>query len=320
MKSVKRSGWFLTIAVALCFGVGLRPVMAGASRIPNVVVSISPLHSIVSSVMEGVGTPELLMSGGESPHSFSLKPSHLRMLGNADAVFWIGPDMEAFLVHALEVSVPKGASVVAMEDAKRVVMLKVREGNQWELEEDEDHADHGHGQHEGMNPHIWLDPENAIAMAQTVAFTLAGSDPDHAEIYHSNSEKFAVRIRELVRRIDAELAPVRSKPYIVFHDAYQYFETAFGLSPVGSVTVSPDRAPGARRVTEIRERITSGGAVCIFTEPQFSPAILSRLVEGTAVGTGELDPLGSGIEPGPDMYATLLKRLTGSLATCLSGG
>lgn len=186
---------------------------------------------------------------------------------------------------------------------------------------DHSHDDHGHGEHAhgagGVDGHIWLDPANAKAMLSAIAGTLAAVDPANAARYRANAEAAAAEIDALDARLAERLAPVRERPYIVFHDAYQYFERRYGLSAVGAVTVSPERAPSAARVQAIRERIAEAGAVCVFSEPQFEPRIVQVVTEGTDAQTGVLDPLGAELKPGPALYAALMTDLAESAIDCL---
>ncbi|MBC6406502.1 MAG: zinc ABC transporter substrate-binding protein [Rhodospirillales bacterium] len=177
---------------------------------------------------------------------------------------------------------------------------------------DEEHHDHGR-----IDPHVWLDPSNAIVIAQAAAKALSDRDPAHAGVYVQNLERLIASLEALDRALAEQLRPVEDAPYIVFHDAYHYFENRYGLSPVGTLTVSPESTPGARRVAELREILSNRGAVCIFSEPQFKPALIDSLAEGTDIGYGTLDPLGAEVPKGPDSYQRILTDLSASLAACL---
>ena len=167
--------------------------------------------------------------------------------------------------------------------------------------------------------HVWLDPANAIAMTEMIVATLAEVDPEHADAYRTNGEQLTQRLEALDARLTDHLTPLAGEPYIVFHDAYQYLESRYGLSPAGSITLSPDRQPGAARLTEVRDRIRETGALCVFAEPQFEPRLVTTVVEGTDARTATLDPLGAEIADGPDLYFTLLEELGGSLRACILG-
>jgi zinc transport system substrate-binding protein len=277
---------------------------------PQVLASIKPLHSIVAAVMQGAGTPGLLLTGAASPHSYALKPSDARKIARAQVIFWAGPAIETFLQTPLT-NLGHQARIVALADAPGVVRLPARKGGLWEGDADEDTS-------AGIDGHVWLDPGNAIAMAQTIARTIAAVDPAHAQLYAANAAAFAQAVKRLDRELAASLTPLHGRPYLVFHDAFHYFEAHYGLSPAGAVTAASDRPPGTRRVEDLRARIKRSGPICVFSSPQFSPRLVSALIEGSAARPGILDDLGADIPPGPGLYATLLSRIAGSLRSCLT--
>lgn len=270
---------------------------------PLVVASITPIHSLAAGVMRGVGAPRLLVAGGGSPHNARLKPSAARALAAAKIVFWAGPDLEAFLEKPL----------AALAAGARVVALAAPSGSRGQLKLD------ARG---NLDPHVWLDPANARAMVSAMVAALAETDPANARTYGANGDRLAKRLAALDRDLAAALAPVRAVPYVVFHDAYGHFERRYGLANAGAITVRPDRPPGTRRVRDIRNRLLrevgASRVRCLFAEPQFAPALAARLVEGTGVRLGVLDPLGAGLAPGPEAYFTLMRRLAGAFVTCLA--
>lgn len=309
----------------------------------DVVASIKPVHSLVAAVMKGAGEPSLIVKGASSPHIYSMRPSEASALEGADLVFWIGPDLEAFLRTPLE-TLAGDAKVVELDEAPGLTLLQQREGGAFEAhhhrgeerDEDGDHAhgdekhehekagedhDHGHhaNQHDETNVHVWLNPENARAMVRAIGTALAGADPANAEAYEANVEAVDRRLEALTNETAAVLEGVRDKPFIVFHDAYHYFEHRFGLQSAGSITVSPETMPGAARVSEIRSKIEESGAVCVFAEPQFEPKLIDVVTEGTGAKAGVLDPLGADIADGPGLYFTLIHRMAESLKACLGG-
>ena len=458
----------------------------------KVIASIKPVHSLVAAVMEGVGNPELLVEGAGSPHTYSLKPSQANKLQEADLVFWMSHDLEAFLENSIE-SIAKNAKAVSLMDAHDLIKLNFREGGAFDAHDHDDHDDHGHDDHDdhghddhkdhkdhddhghgdhafewagvfelsagtykwsfakvdgayadpamkmaivasnhiedseeaaeamlesedtnssvnndvlrvsdkaytlnfddtkdmtiftvkiekdgaytfftehmpfefeasehffkdlaGMNvepiaqepdmghhddhhsehahkghddhddhghhgtdPHVWLDPVNAKAMIHEIEEALIEADPANASAYEANAKAMMSKVDNLVAEIDAELQPVKGRGYVVFHDAYQYFENRFGVSAVGSITVSPEVLPGAERVAELREKVRNLDATCVFSEPQFEPKLVMTITENTNAGTGVLDPLGASIDDGPELYFTLIRNMAKSLKDCL---
>ena len=300
---MKRFVW----AAAAIWGMTL----SQASAAPEVVVSIKPIHSLVAGVMRGAGVPRLLVRGAASPHTYSLRPSGARALRRARLVFWVGGGMEKYLEKPLKV-LAREARVIDITEIDGLTLFSARRGGLWEAEvTDED----GTGR---FNPHVWLDPLNAQVIVRGVVDALAKADPVNANIYGANGRNLIERLATLDQALQAKLAPVARTPYVVFHDAYPYFEKRYGLNAVGSVTVSPGRAPGARRIAQIRVKLRARGAVCVFSEPGFRPALIRTLLSGTGARAGVLDPLGVAIAPGPDMYFTLMRGLADSLTRCLT--
>jgi zinc transport system substrate-binding protein len=302
------------------------------AEVPNVVVSIKPIHSLVASIMKGLGEPALIVEGAASPHTYSMKPSNASALQKANIVFWVGHGFEAFLEKPLE-SLGSGAKVIELDDAPGLEKLKFREGGAFEAHDDgdeheagaeggEDHAhEEGHHDEEGeFDMHLWLDPANAKAMAAEIEKTLAAADPDNAQTYKTNLEALNTRIDALDKTLTETVAPIKDKPFIVFHDAYQYFEHRYDVKVAGSITVSPEVLPGAERLSEIHAKIVELGATCVFAEPQFEPKLVNVVLEGTPAKSGTLDPEAATLEPGPDLYFQLMEGIGTSLKTCLSNG
>lgn len=296
-----------------------------AMAAPNVVASIKPVHSLVSAVMAGVGEPTLIVRGSASPHTYALKPSDAGALEAADIVFWTGDGLELFLAKALDTLAVK-AQVVELADNPEIAMLPMREGGAFaahdhdhEHEEGEAHDhDHDHDDHAEADMHFWLDPQNAALMVTQIASTLAAADPENAAAYEANAAAEISALAALETEIAATLAPVADKPFVVFHDAYQYFEARFGLNLAGSVTVTPDVMPGAARIDELKARVAELGATCVFAEPNFEPAIIGAITENTGAKAGVLDPEGGALTEGPNLYPELLRGLATSLVDCLS--
>jgi len=290
---------------------------ATAAGGPRLVASIPPIHSLVSAVVGERARVDLLVPAGRSPHAYALTPSDTQALANADAVFVGGDVSERFLERPLD-AVARDARVVRMTEVPSVELLPARAGGVWGAGEAHAH-DHGH---DGVDhdPHVWLDPHNAIAFTRAVAATLAELDRANADTYRANARERIAALERLDERLSERLAPVADRRYMVFHDAYQYLEARYGLRAVGSMTVDPGRPPGGERLASLRGLIREHGAVCVFTEPQFEPALARTIVEGTDARLGELDPLGAGLSPGPALYPELMVSLAGDLRDCLGRG
>ena len=320
----------------------------------KVVTSIKPVHSLVSGVMVGVGVPSLIIDGAGSPHTYSLKPSQAKQLQDAKLVFWMGDELETFLEGPIE-NIAQNATAIKLINAHGLKKMKFREGGMFDDHGHDDHDEHDHekhdehdhekhddhddekhakkehgdhGDHDGhddhghgeFDPHVWLDPVNAKAIVHEIEEALVKADPEHASTYEANAHKMVDKIDSLTAELREELEPVHEKGFIVFHDAYQYFEQRFDLAAIGSITVSPEAMPGAERVSELREKILELNATCVFSEPQFEPKLVETLVEGTGARTGVLDPLGATLAKGPDLYFQLIRNMASSLKKCLSGG
>jgi len=428
-----------TVSLGLALGIGAMVGIAPSNAVSHevkAVVSIKPVHSLVSSIMQGVGEPGLIIDGAGSPHTYSLKPSQAADLAKADIVFWVGHELEAFLEKPIETIAAK-ANAIELIDSGDLTKRPFREGGPFDdhghddhaaaKEDEHDHDKHGdhekhddhenhadhekhdhekhadhekhdhekhadhekhdhekhadhekhdhekhadhekhdhekhadhekhdhekhadhekhddhekhadhkkHGDHDehaghdkhgheghahgAFDPHVWLDPRNAAAMAREIEKALSAADPDHAKTYRANLETVLGRLDSLETEVRSMLEPVKGKGFIVFHDAYQYFEARFGLNAAGSITVNPDVMPGAERIHEIHDKVRDLGATCVFAEPQFEPKLISVVMEGTGAKSGTLDPLGAGLEAGPDLYFELIREMAKSIRTCL---
>ncbi|WP_420406340.1 zinc ABC transporter substrate-binding protein [Nisaea sp.] len=314
----------------------------------SVVASIPPIHSLVAKVMAGTGEPRLILRNGQSPHDYALRPSDARALEKADLVFLVSHRIETFLDASLE-SAEGDGRYVELGDAHGVLHLPVREGVLWEHHDHghhddhgeaeeghdghEDHAGHGEEEHEseehvhdahedphdhhGYDPHVWLSTRNAQAFVDAIAQALAKTDPAHAALYADNAKAVHLEMQALSDGIAAKLAPVRDRPFLVFHDAFQYFEAEFDLAAAGAISVSDAAAPGAKRLLELRHRVSEGDIRCIFREVQFSPRLAEVVAEGTGTKLGMLDPVGSALDFGPDNYNGLMQGLADSFVSCL---
>ena len=321
MKNLKKSSIIFTILSFLT-------LFTSANAEIKVVASIKPIHSLASYLMDGVAKPDLIVDGYASPHGFAMKPSHAKMLQNADIVFWVGEDLENFLEKPLN-SIATKAEKIELMEIKKLTKLKFRERNIFGDHDDhghdehakkddhDDHDDHdGHeGHHHGeFDPHIWLDPMNAKVILNEMAEHLIENDAKNASKYKSNLKKALKDIDKLVSNVSSELN--QSVASIVFHDAYQYFEKRFDVNILGAFTVNTDVMPGAEQLAEIREIIEHDKVACVFSEPQFNPDIIKAVAKDMNIKTGVVDPLGATLNPGKDLYFDLIKNMSNSFKGC----
>ena len=319
MKNIKKLPFILSI-------LSLFIIFSPAKADIKVVASIKPIHSLASYLMDGVGKPDLIVDGYASPHGFAMKPSHAKMLQNADLIFWVGEDLESFLEKPLK-SIAKKAEKIELMEIKRLTKLEFRERNIFEGHDDhghdehkehghkedkhDDHQGHAHGEHD---PHIWLDPMNAKVILSEMAEHLIENDQENASKYKTNLKKANKDIDKLVKKVKSELN--KDFKSIVFHDAYQYFEKRFDVNVLGAFTVNTDVLPGAEQLSKIREIIEHDKVSCVFSEPQFNPDIINAVAKDMNIKTGVLDPLGATLTPGKTLYFDLISNMSKSFKSC----
>ena len=300
------------------------PLRPAASEL-KVVATSKPVHGLVASVMQGVGTPDLLVEGTASPHSYAMRPSDAQRVNRADVVFRISEALEPFTAKLFR-TLPRTVRVSTLAEAPGVKLLPRRAGGPFESHTHAHggrHAGHSHGNRgaagadTAWDGHVWLDPDNAKAMARAIAAALSERAPARAALLNANAEALAQRIDRLASALGENLAPVAGRPFVVLHDAYQYFERRFGLSAIGSILVDPDEQPSAKRISDLRRKVAGLSAVCVFAEPNHQPRIVASVTEGTSSRTAVLDPEGTMIEPGPELYFKLLEQLAATMKSCL---
>ena len=327
MKNIKKLPFILTILSFLT-------IFVPANADIKVVATIKPIHSLASYLMDGVGKPDLIVDGYASPHGFALKPSHAKMIQNADIIFWVGEDIESFLEKPLK-TIAKEADKIELMEIKGLTKLKFRERNIFDSHDDhghkkDDHDDHGHDDdhkeddhddhgHEGhahgeFDPHIWLDPMNAKIILSEMAEHLIENDKENESKYKKNLKKAHKDLDNLTKKVKSELN--KDFKSIVFHDAYQYFEKRFGINILGAFTVNTDVMPGAEQLAEIREVIEHDKVSCVFSEPQFNPDLIKAVAKDTNIATGVIDPLGATLDPGKDLYFNLIGNMSKSFKGC----
>ena len=340
MKNIKKLPLILSILSFLT-------IFVPANAEIKVVATIKPIHSLASYLMDGVGKPDLIVDGYASPHGFALKPSHAKMIQNADIIFWVGEDIENFLEKPLK-TIAKKADKIELMEIKGLTKLKFRERNIFDSHDDhghkkddhddhddhankeDDHDDHGHDDdhkedghddhgHEGhahgeFDPHIWLDPMNAKIILSEMAEHLIENDKENESKYKKNLKNAHKDLDSLTKKVKSELN--KDFKSIVFHDAYQYFEKRFGVNILGAFTVNTDVMPGAEQLAEIREVIEHDKVSCVFSEPQFNPDIIKAVAKDTNIATGVIDPLGATLDPGKDLYFNLIGNMSKSFKGC----
>jgi len=337
MKKIKKASFILTILSFLT-------LFTSANAEIKVVTSIKPIHSLASYLMDGVSKPDLIVDGYSSPHGFALKPSHAKMLQEADLIFWVGEGLENFLIKPLN-SIAKKAEKIELMEIKGLKKLKFREKNIFDGHDDHGHEEEGHDDHkheedehkheedehkheeeghdehghEGhahgeYDPHIWLDPINAKIILTEMVEHLIENDEKNSSVYKNNLGKALKDIDKLIKDVKAELN--KDISFIVFHDAYQYFENRFNVTVLGAFTVNTDVMPGAEQLSEIREIIEHDKVSCIFSEPQFNPDIINAVAKDMDIKTGVLDPLGATLDPGKRLYFKLIKNISSSFKGC----
>lgn len=311
---------------------------------PRVVTDIGPVHSLVSQVMAGVGEPDLLVDGATDPHAVQLKPSQARAVSSADLVVWTGPTFAPWLDRAVD-EMARGASLSLLDDPS--THLRELDGEDHDEdhdnsedpdhEEHEDHAehdDHGddHAEHDPEaehsdghdhanlthDPHAWLSPENGKAWLVTIADELSEVDPDNAATYQANAQAAVTSLAERDAAVAEMLAPFADAHIITFHDAFGYFADHYDLTIIGSVRPGDASAPSAAALSQLKATVAAEGVDCLFAEPAYDPALLATVSTGAAVETGTLNPVGSNLTPGPDLYGNLIAQIGENIAACLS--
>lgn len=281
------------------------------AEVPAVVTDMPPIASLVAQVMGDLGTPMVLLEPGASPHSFQLRPSQAAAIADAGLIIWTGREIAPWLDRVLDSGDPK-APTLALLAAEGTHLQPFALGG-------EDDHDHEEG-HNGLDPHAWLDPDNASLWLGLIASELVKLDPANAATYAANATKAQANIAALDTQLAVILAPAKDKPIIVFHDAYGYFASHYGLTLAGSVSLGDAASPGAARLKDLRAGIEGGTTICIFPEAQFDPALVTQMADGTDIRLGSpLDPEGSTLPQGTGLYAALMTNLADTIASCLAG-
>ncbi len=298
---------------------------AAQSAEAAVVTSLKPLGFIASAIADGVTQTQVLLPDGASEHDYSLRPSDVKRLQNADLVVWIGPEMEAFMDKSTQ-SIPDNKKVtIAQLEGVKPLLMKGADDDDDDHDHDggHDHANSekgdAHHHHGDYNMHLWLSPEIARLSAVAIHNKLVELMPQSRARLDANLKDFEANLAATDKQVASELAPVKGKGYFVFHDAYGYYEKHYGLTPLGHFTVNPEIQPGAQRLHQIRTQLVEQKATCVFAEPQFRPAVVESVARGTSVRMGTLDPLGTNIQLSKESYPAFLTQLATQYASCLKG-
>ncbi|MGV8888893.1 MAG: zinc ABC transporter substrate-binding protein [Pseudomonas sp.] len=288
-------------------------LMGSAHAEVKVLTSIKPLQLIAAAVQDGVAIPEVLLPPGASPHNYALRPSDVRKVHSVDLVYWIGPGMEGFLPRVLN---GRTLPSVAVQDLPGLKLRHFAEDSHSHEEEEADEHDHDH-RPGSLDSHLWLSPVNARVIATKMAADLSAADPSNAARYQSNLKAFDERLDAMDLRLKARLAGIAGKPYFVFHEAFDYFEDAYGLKHTGVFSVAAEVQPGAQHVAAMRTRLQEVGKTCVFSEPPLRPRLAETLVAGLPVKLAELDALGGYTPATAQGYEQVLEKLGNDLAGCL---
>lgn len=315
-----------------------------AQSAPSVSVDIAPLHSLVSQVMQGVAEPNLLIPPEASPHQYTLRPSQAKSLSDANIVFWMGESFTPWLEKAMD-NIASSAQKIEMLELDGTIIHEFREGATFESHDDHEqevhhddkhdadkeqhhdeqqvankevhHEEEGHHDDHGKNPHAWLDPENAKFWVAKIKEILSTQDPANASTYSRNAADATAKLDQLIQQTRVSIDALGEVKFIVFHDAYQYFEERFHISAAGAIALGDAEDPSPARIAEIRETVKNSAVTCVFSEPQFNPGLVHSVFEGTSVSTiAVMDPLGADIAPGSGHYPALIQKMVNSLTQC----
>jgi len=294
---------------------------AAAADPPRVVVTLKPIQSLAAAVMAGVGRPELLVRGTAAPTSFSLRPAEVRLMNSATIVVFVSEALESFIVRALE-NLPQDTRVVELMAAEGLRHLPQRLGPNWVEDDGPRTSPRPLGTDPGAedpdtDPYVWLDPQNARAIAAALVDELSDADPKRALTYARNLQALEQRLAQLDQEIAKTMEVVKKSPFLVLHDAFQYFERRYGLDAAGAVTRRPDTRPSPRRVSQARARIAEAGVLCVFGEPQYPQAHAKMVSDGTPAKLGQLDALGATLPETAEAYPMLLRGVAEGFKACL---
>ena len=313
--------------LCICLALAAKQPAVAATQELNVVTDTLVIHSLVSMVMGDIASPVLLMPGNASPHDYTLRPSEAAALQSADLLIWTSQYLTPWLSHKMQ-TLAHGTPQLELMSAPQTRKLAFRQNSLFADSHDHEHGTSGpdnddtHNadnaeQKDVIDPHGWLDPDNAIYWVELIAEQLATLDSQHAEQYRANAITTQVQISQLQLKVAKQLEPVLNKPFVVFHDSYHYFEERFNMFATAAIALSDAQLPSIRELNSLRKILDSYDNVCVFSEPQFSDKLVRSLTRDLDVSIAELDPLGSQLAAGPDLYMRTIEQLSDTLATCL---
>ncbi len=310
----RRLVWFVSTLLLPVFY-----VHGAAAEQPKILVTIKPLHSIVSAITKGVNSPDLLIDGASSPHDFSLKPSQAQLVQSANMIVWVGPALEQFMIKPLETLATNAVRVQLVESDDDDHHEEKTEHKEDEHEEDHDGHDDGHGHgHGSTDPHVWLNPMDMVDAAKQISTALSKTDPTNAAAYAANLETLIGQLNDLDTELKSALLPLKERAFLTYHEGYSHLIERYDLTYGGSVSIDGDRRPGPAKLQALQAKIAKDNIVCIFSEPQFNNDLANTLSASGNIGTGVLDPLGADLPAGPEHYFLTLRALSKSLVDCLA--
>lgn len=302
---------FNTLLHLLCSGILLFPLFLVAKT--TIVVSIKPLTFIAAAIADGIADVKTLLPDGASPHNYALKPSDISTIDQADLIIWVGEDLETFLTNILQHI--NHSKQLDLTQEQTIITQLYRDSQP----HDEDKQDrHAHGHHGEYDMHIWLSPELAKSIALLIHQRLVILLPQQQDKLEQNLTQFIEDITQTEKVMITEFAAIQNKGYFVFHDAYGYFERYFHLKNLGSFTINPAVQPSARKLYQIKQMINQNQVICLFSEPQFSSAMINKLVKNSSVRVGYLDPLGMNVQSSKNSYREFLQQLAKEYMNCLA--
>lgn len=273
----------------------------------NLLTSIKPLQLIAAAIQKDIGNPDVLLPVGVSPHHYALRPADIQKIQGADLFYWIGPDMEIFLIKTVA---NRKKPTIAIQGLATIKLRHFGDNN-------ENHDEHDHDHQLGsLDPHLWLSPVNAKAIAEQMAADLIALDPSNSKQYEQNVNHFLTDLAVTDKTIHHYFAKVNLKPFFVFHETYDYFEDAYQIKHAGVFNISAGVQPGVKHVAEMRKRLQQAGNSCVFYEPPVKPKLSDTLTHGTEAKVFMLDAMGADTEVAANGYLQLLDKLAKGVLAC----